>query len=758
MQMNTINIKYTLFCILLFTTVISYSQTLSIVSQEDLAPVLFAPVKLTPLNAPSGEQQFLTDTTGVIYIPSTLLNQPVRIITSALGYETVTDTTILTGNKMYYLKSKKLQLNEVVVTGQYSQNNSGQAVQLVKVIDRAKIQSMAAQNLRDVLSNEMNVRISQDNILGSNLNLQGISGQNVKILVDGIALTGRLNGNIDISQINLNNVAKIEIVEGPMSVNYGSDAIAGTINIITKKTQQETVSSSVSTYYESNGQYNVSGKLGFRNSKNSLIVTGGRNYFDGWRTQDAAFHTEKTSLADTNRYMDWKPKEQYFSTVNYLRQLHLKNSKFQIGYTGDYFHEHILNRGLPRLPYYETAFDDHYQTQRLINSIHLKGELKHDHLQAFMAYTHYQRTKNTYFRDLTTLDQLLTENESDQDTTLLKTFATRGSISTSKHPKLNYEIGYDITQEKSSGLRIKDHTQQIGDYALFASAEYKLVTKLLLRPGIRFIYNTSYPSPVVPSIHVRYELNKKQILRFSYARGFRSPSLKELYFYFVDINHYITGNEHLKAEQSHHFNVSTVSSRSFERAFVKLETSVFYNNIQKMISLAQLADMQYTYFNLDRVQTTGIQANVAYQFRQFKSMIGVATIGRSASLANTNELTSFLFSPEAKFNLSYEWQKAGITFSGFYKYTGKLPVYRMNEDQTIYKSKMGDYHTADASVSKSFCKKRISISGGVKNIANVRNVSGSTGGDAHTASSNTVVIGMGRTYFLKVDLNFASKQ
>ncbi len=53
-----------------------------------------------------------------------------------------------------------------------------------------------------MLTNELNVRLSQDNVLGSSLSIQGISGQNIKILVDGVPVIGRLDGNIDLNQIN----------------------------------------------------------------------------------------------------------------------------------------------------------------------------------------------------------------------------------------------------------------------------------------------------------------------------------------------------------------------------------------------------------------------------------------------------------------------------------------------------------------------------------------------------------------------------
>lgn len=131
-------------------------------------------------------------------------------------------------------------LDGLVVTGQYAPNTIEKATHKVRVIDRQKMDVMSAQNLRDVLTNELNIRISQDNVLGSSMSMQGISGQNVKILIDGVPVVGRLEGNIDLSQINLNNIERVEIIEGPMSVNYGTDALAGTINLITKKNTTQT--------------------------------------------------------------------------------------------------------------------------------------------------------------------------------------------------------------------------------------------------------------------------------------------------------------------------------------------------------------------------------------------------------------------------------------------------------------------------------------------------------------------------------------
>ena len=126
-------------------------------------------------------------------------------------------------------------LNEVVVTGNYKPTGIDKSVVPTRIISLSKLSPLAAQNVADVLKYQANLRIQQDNILGTGLTMQGISGENVKILINGVPVNGRQNGNIDLGQLNVNNVERIEIVEGPLSVQYGTNALAGTINIITKK-------------------------------------------------------------------------------------------------------------------------------------------------------------------------------------------------------------------------------------------------------------------------------------------------------------------------------------------------------------------------------------------------------------------------------------------------------------------------------------------------------------------------------------------
>ena len=180
-------------------------------------------------------------------------------------------------NKKIVLKK---DLPEVVVTGQLSETLAQDAIHKIRIIGKKELNSGLFLDVASVLSKELNIRVSEDNFLGSSISIQGISGQNVKILIDDIPVIGRLNGSIDLSQISLSNVERIEIVEGPLSTVYGTDALAGTINIITK---EQTESKKIfTTYYETIGKYNYNFLLSENINNNTATYQFGRNYFNGW--------------------------------------------------------------------------------------------------------------------------------------------------------------------------------------------------------------------------------------------------------------------------------------------------------------------------------------------------------------------------------------------------------------------------------------------------------------------------------------------
>jgi len=249
-----------------------------------------------------------------------------------------------------------LELQDVIVTAQYAPTDSRNAVHDVYTIHEEVIEQRGATNLEQLLQQEANIRIRQDMVLGSSLSLLGIDGQNVKIMVDGVPVVGQQDGNIDLSQLNLNNIERVEIVEGPMSVSYGTDALGGVINLITKKSQLGRYDLNLTSQVEARGENRYAAAFGARLSDDvTLRLNGGYDVFGGFSENDSL------------RSVLWNPKEQWFADAYLGYRLDDKRKLF---YTGSFFDEEVQNLGNIRRPQFKPyAFDDFYLTRRINHSL-----------------------------------------------------------------------------------------------------------------------------------------------------------------------------------------------------------------------------------------------------------------------------------------------------------------------------------------------------------------------------------------------------
>ena len=650
------------------------------------------------------------------------------------------------------LKSQEdTNLETFVVTAQYKKILQEKSINKVKVIDKEKIDAIGAVNLKDVLLNETNIRINQDNVLGSSMSVQGLSGQNVKILIDGVPIIGRLNGNIDLSQINLNNVERIEIIEGPLSVNYGTNALAGTINIITEKKFSKKYSVNLNNYTGTVGQYNTDLFVGYQIKNSSLGLSFGKYFFDGWDPSDPIYEFPRARTADTNRNKQWNPKDQEFSRLDYSLVLDSQSIRLYV----NLYKEKITNRGNPRNPYFESAFDDYYNTIRKDVGLDYKKSFKNSQLKILSSFNHYKRIKNTFYNDLTTLEEQLTMNSSDQDTILFTQLMSRGNI-TKNLKNIDFQLGYDFNHQSSEGRRIKADSNNLTDLAFFGSFEYQPVKNLILKPAIRISYNNQYQSPVLPSFNIKYEYGKL-IFRTSYGKGFRSPSLKELYFNFVDINHNIIGNTNLLAEYSNNFTANLQWKNDTKFGNIKIDGGGFFNDVKNLITLATSENnsQQYTYVNIGEFKTIGAQINTTFNFKPITFKIGLAHIGRYNNLSDKQEISLFNFSPELRSNIIYELENYPLRFSAFYKYNGQLNGFFMGNNDEVLESIIDDYHHLDFNITWGFKEKKIFWTIGAKNIFNVQSVNTTSSSGVHSSNLNSIPISWGRSFFtsLKFKLN-----
>jgi outer membrane receptor for ferrienterochelin and colicins len=648
-------------------------------------------------------------------------------------------------------------LDPVVVTGQFEPQSLKKSVYQVRTITNERIQMRAPVNVQSVLSTELGIRFTNDLTLGTaDISLMGMSGQNVKILVDGVPLLDRGATRESLNQIDINTVERIEIVEGPMSVVYGTDALAGVINIITRKFDDTQLAIDARVQEETMAdEYAPFSKEGVHNENLSVNWQGKTWNAGGAITRNNSGGWQEVYDVPVDA-VQWHPKDQLLgmATVGY------KKNGFQAGYRVNYLDETIKSLGTPN-PNTSIATDQDYISKRYNQQIQTDWQLS-DRLNfnGVVSYQDYSRRTRTTTYNVATGDRRLSTETGAQSEAKFNTALLRGMFAWKISDMFSLQPGVDINLTEGSGDRI-DATRRINDYALFVSAEFKPSASVNIRPGLRFIHNSVYDAPpVIPSLNTRFALTKTLDLRLAYAHGFRSPALRELYFYFFDASHSIKGNPNLKAEYSNSFSASLAWQAHTTATFrVNSTLGGFYNAFENLIDtgIDPTNPQVTTYINVYRYKTTGgtLENNLAW--RRLSGTVGMSYIGYYNQLSEEDTaLPSVLWTPEVNATASYRFPRLGASINVFYKYTGKRTNYEVAEtDQglVIHLAERDAFHLADASISKKI-NAYVDLTGGVRNLFDVTLINNTSMQSGAHASGPTVPIGYGRSYFLTVSFHW----
>lgn len=655
------------------------------------------------------------------------------------------------------------KVREVVVTGQYAPTDSRNAVLPVRVLTRERIDRLGANNLEQLLRQELNLRISQDMVLGSSIAVQGLSGRNVKILIDGVPVTGRTDGNIDLGQINLANIERVEIIEGPASVFYGTDALAGVINLISKRGQAEKWKIGLGTQFEQLGERSLMADAGVQvTEKILLLASGGYDQFEGFDTSAAA------------RDLLWNPKKQSYGNAT-LRFLTGKDNFIRV--KGSFFDETIENMGEVRRPQFKPyAFDDTYHTTRRDAAILHEGTVfKRLYWNNALGVNTFKRQKETLRTEMETSEQ--NPVASEQDTTRFESYTLRSVIASKNNSsRLQWLGGIDLRHDRGFGQRIRDSlSTQPGqsamtDLALIGSLRYRPFRQTTVESGVRTGWNDRYGRSLTPSLHIKQQFGNQLDASASYARGFRSPDLKELFFYFIDASHYIVGNYDLKPEKSDNFQTNlhwqVLQPKTPRQPAIEVNFNGFLNNITDKIELYEYLEtpgggiepvlgdtstQRYAYFNVEQFKTHGLNLRSNLTFRDFRFDLGGNITGHfnpySAKYESTPEYTY-----TREINAAAQWAhrswNAGLWFRTNDRFIRYYPE-TVDNETIITQRTISGFSNIDIAAGKSFFKKRITVQTGVRNLLDVQSAAvtgGSSGG--HTGDGST--ISPGRSWWLTV--------
>jgi outer membrane receptor for ferrienterochelin and colicins len=457
-------------------------------------------------------------------------------------------------------------------------------------------------------------------IFGSGIQIQGLSPDYTLILLDGEPIIGRQGGVIDLSRLTVGNIKKIEIVKGPSSSLYGSEAMGGVVNIITEQSKQDKLSGSFRYGRFNSTDVNLNGSI--KRNNWVLQLFGNRNRADG---------------IDLNKSTPEKTIDPFRSYTSQLRFNYQPGSKTKIILSARYFNEEQKNF-FPATDI-STGDDINITGNARIKDLNINPVITqqfNNNIRSslrfyFSRYEYEQKLQkqsdqSSYYYDFFRENYYRVENQTDW-----------------QWQKNNYlSIGGGLLTEKLNTTRYAGERTSDVRY-VFLQNEWK-ADKLTLIGGLRYDDNTTYKSKLSPKIAAQYKLNNKFRINGSYGAGFKAPDFRQLFLNFTNNaggGYTIYGaNEvtlQLLQQQKQQGVITEILSRANQLALLKPETSkglnvgfrydvseklnlttnFFRNDIDNLIIVDIIAHKSngadvYSYFNVAKAFTQGAELNVQY--------------------------------------------------------------------------------------------------------------------------------------------------
>ena len=535
-------------------------------------------------------------------------------------------------------------LQEVVVTGTGTQHLLKDAPVQTEVISRRQLQQYAGRSIQDILSGLTASFAFNESDMGSQMQMNGLGNSYILILVDGKRLHGDNGGDNDLSLIDPHNIEKIEIVKGASSALYGSDAIAGVINIITKKHREQGLLFENTSRVGSYGDIRQHDGLALNFGKLSSYTNFQWQHSDGWQnTSEEArsqteYHITDSRNKTVNRHTNWQISERL--TYQLTRQLEL--------YADGYIYWKRIYRPCGHHPGVDVkTYDLQYDNAAAsvggkwkINSkdvITLDADWKrHAYYYAFTDTTLTDGYINGVFTNYFPWFPGQRELQSDQR---LLNVSMKGVFSLPYDQQLSAGVEYRHDWLKAP-MRVLGGKTTDNTGAIYVQDELSLLDPLYLTAGLRLTRNEGFGTRLTPKVSAMLKVGDLR-LRATWSQGFKTPTPKELHYQYVkNMNgvYLYLGNNNLKAQTSNYFGVSA----EYTIGHLTLTLSPYYNKVNDMITLVTIPTseapgdliIQYDpkrvrqYQNMENAKTRGVDFTVRYQTKHF-------TLGGSYSYLDT---------------------------------------------------------------------------------------------------------------------------
>ena len=484
-------------------------------------------------------------------------------------------------------------LNAVVVTASRREQRLGDAPVMMSLVDRQDIVQSGASDVASVLTEQTGIQFTGGHPSGSGVALEGMSDQHVLVMIDGVPMYGRISDGLDLTRVPTSAVQRIEVVKGPQSTLYGSEAMGGVVNIITRQPGNSPPDLDASVIVGNNNRtdanvYGTSGQFG------AFAATGNA----GVRHIDLTPGIPSTAGAVADRRdgmgsIRWTPDPS--AAIDASMLLVNERQRWASGGAFDFADNTQANA---RLTGAWTGNESRFTSTLALSQL--------DHLSRTSQYSDpIQGTGDRQFQRLGEADLLYTR--------------TAGPVV--------YDLGSSFRNEHimSTDGRIDGGSKSLTSAEPYAQAEWSL-GRWSIVPGARLSWNQQFGSYLSPRIATRFRVDSSFTLRASVGRGFRAPDFKELYLDWNNTSAFyaVHGNNTLVPE--HADNLSVGAEWAGARAYAR--TLLYWNNLHDFIETVPLPSQgqiaEFTYANISRSSTRGIDSETGATLGPVHADLGYA--------------------------------------------------------------------------------------------------------------------------------------
>ena len=559
--------------------------------------------------------------------------------------------------------------NIVVITASKREETIKNSPAAVQVITQSDMKRLGADTVESALQLADNINLSEAGMTGNQVMIRGMESRHSLVLVNGRRLAGEDASNTTnvytLRRINLDQVDRIEIVRGSSSALYGSDAMGGIINIITKQPTHMSQSLGVSsgTKHEQAHYTFNSGNQGRWNASFNVNVTKERPINRHMSEQTFNAKTKQlTGYTEGYRRIMHGHKQSYNSSVIY----ELKNANQNtIKVDFSYFKEKLQTDNADK---YATVFHKSgmvFMAGAKMVPVNLNKQEQFDNksIQTGITYTG-KTSKNTY--EISTyysqLDKkyLMTDDRtlpkgiinvmmpskpptpptslkfdyqslypaSDYDASKYKTYVVEGKDTMYVGDHHNVTFGGEYRYVLYEGTRLgglDGHgAKQIkgfhyDSWAAYGEDLWEVNKKLSLTPAIRYEHNSQFGHNVTPKVGVVYGIDTHTRMKFNFGKGYKAPSISELYLNMFHTTPMgvlnIIGNPSLKPETSTSLDVALEAERG--KTFGK--ASYYHTRVSNLIDSHRIqsdvvgVSQRHQYYNVGKAKIQGIELSLGHK-------------------------------------------------------------------------------------------------------------------------------------------------